>query len=70
MIPIIDGRPDPTRTEFTTFSLDDLDDESDRDLVAEGAIFYWTIGRGRTAAGTQTMCPWSGSDACRPPGRR
>lgn len=48
------GDAGPDTLEFTTFSLDDLADESDRDLVTEGAVFYWTIGKGRNPAGTQS----------------
>jgi hypothetical protein len=41
-------------TEYTEFSFDDLADESDIDFVSEGAVFYWTIGRGKNSAGQRT----------------
>ena len=40
------------RSEFTEFDFADLADESDIDLVREGSVFYWTIGRSRNEAGT------------------
>jgi hypothetical protein len=42
------------RVEYADFDYDDLADESDFDLVAEGAVFYWTVGRSSNEAGTQT----------------
>jgi len=54
LVPIVDGRPDQTRIEFTKFSFDDLSDDDDHGLVAPGSVFYWTIGRARNAAGTAT----------------
>jgi hypothetical protein len=42
------------KVEFTEFEVDDLANESDIPLVQPGAIFYWTIGRARNAAGTIT----------------
>lgn len=41
-----------TTLEQTEFSFDDLSSESDVLLVKSGAVFYWTIGRSRNAAGT------------------
>jgi hypothetical protein len=38
--------------EFTEFYFEDLANESDRELVQPGAVFYWTVGRGRNDAGT------------------
>jgi hypothetical protein len=52
LLPLVGGKPDPRRIEFTTFAFDDLANDDDRDLVSEGAIFYWTVGKGRNAAGT------------------
>jgi hypothetical protein len=52
--PFEDGRADHWRVEYADFAYDDLADESDRDLVQEGAVFYWTVGRSRNAAGTYT----------------
>lgn len=52
LVPYSGAEPDRTRTEFTDFDLDDLADESDKALVVEGAVFYWTIGRYKNAAGT------------------
>ena len=37
--------------EYVDFRFDDLYDEGDRELVAEGAVFYWTVGKIRTRAG-------------------
>jgi hypothetical protein len=54
LVPLVEGRPDPGRVEFTDFSTDDLADESDRSLVVPNAVFYWTIGRARNSAGTVT----------------
>lgn len=54
LIPYEDGRPNPSRVEYADFDLNDLADESDEELVAEGAIFYWTVGRSRTSGGTYT----------------
>ena len=54
LIPLSNGAADPGRTEFTEFSFDDLANESDRDLVQPGAVFYWTIGKSRNGAGTLT----------------
>lgn len=54
LVPLIEGRPDPARVEFTDFSTKDLADESDRSLVQPNAVFYWTIGRQRNSAGTVT----------------
>jgi len=52
LVPFEDGRPNPAQIEFTDFSFDDLATDSDRALVREGAIFYWTVGRGKNVAGT------------------
>jgi hypothetical protein len=38
--------------EFAEFEFADLADDSDRDLITEGAIFYFTIGKSRNRAGT------------------
>ena len=54
IVPVTHGVGDPTKVEFTEFTLDDLATEGDRSLVVPGAIFYWTIGRSRNAAGTVT----------------
>jgi hypothetical protein len=54
LVPLTTGHRDRGRVEFTEFSLDDLANESDRDLVQPGAIFYWTIAKGKNVAGTLT----------------
>ena len=54
LFPLIHGRTDPGKVELTDFSFDDLAAESDQPLVVPGAIFYWTVGRARNAAGTVT----------------
>jgi hypothetical protein len=46
------GRPLRGRVEYSDFAFADLAEESDRDLVAPGAVFYWTIGRSRQRSGT------------------
>lgn len=38
--------------EVTSFELDDLASESDHELVAPGAVIYWTVGKARNPAGT------------------
>jgi hypothetical protein len=43
-----------SRPEFTEFDFEDLSDPGDLDLVGEGAVFYWTIGRSKNDAGTIT----------------
>lgn len=50
--PFEGGEADRSQIEYADFEYDDLADESDRDLVANGAIFYWTVGKSRNAAGT------------------
>lgn len=52
LLPFEDGKADPSRVEYADFAYDDLADESDHDLVTEGAVFYWTVGKSRNAAGT------------------
>lgn len=52
LVPFDNGRPDNTQVEYTDFTFADLSTESDRGLVREGAIFYWTVGRGKNDAGT------------------
>lgn len=52
LIPFEAGRANPSRVEYADFELADLADASDEDLVAQGAIFYWTVGRSRTSGGT------------------
>lgn len=54
LIPYEDGKPNRAKVEYTDFYFDDLANESDRDLVAPGAVFYWTIGKARNRAGTVT----------------
>lgn len=54
LVPYEDGQPIPSRIEFSEFAHDDLADESDADLVEEGAVFYWTIAKSRNPAGTTT----------------
>ena len=52
LVPHANGRPIPARVEFAEFDVDELADESDLALVQTGAVFYWTLGRMRNAAGT------------------
>jgi hypothetical protein len=52
LLPFEDGRPLRGRVEYSDFAFADLAEESDRDLVAPGAVFYWTIGRSRQRSGT------------------
>jgi hypothetical protein len=52
LVPLSNGQPASGRVEFTDFSFEDLANESDVRLVEPGAVFYWTIGRARNAAGT------------------
>lgn len=52
--PLESGIQSRTKVEYADFDLDDLADSSDVELVAEDAIFYWTVGRSRNSAGTYT----------------
>ena len=52
LVPYEDGKPDPSRVEYGDFSFDDLSDDADVDLVENGAVFYWTVGRARDDWGT------------------
>jgi hypothetical protein len=52
--PLEAGPADADRIEYADFDFDDLADESDHDFIAEGAVFYWTVGRSNNEAGTQT----------------
>ena len=54
LVPFEEGRADASRVEYADFAYVDLADESDCDLVMEGAVFYWTVGKSRNAAGTYT----------------
>ncbi len=54
LLPFEEGEADHSRLEYADFGYDDLADESDHDLVMEGAVFYWTVGKSRNAAGTYT----------------
>jgi len=54
LVPVTYGGGDPGKVEFTEFSFDDLATEADRSLAVPGAVFYWTVGRSRNAAGTVT----------------
>jgi hypothetical protein len=54
LVPIEGSGADASRVEYADFAYDDLADESDRDLVVTDAVFYWTIGKSRNAAGTTT----------------
>jgi hypothetical protein len=51
LLPIVRGKPRGS-PEFTDFSLGDLATDEDHALVEEGAIFYWTLGKERSPAGT------------------
>jgi hypothetical protein len=42
------------RVEYADFEYIDLSNASDHELVARGAVFYWTVGRSRNPAGTIT----------------
>lgn len=48
------GSGGAAQPEFTDFSIDDLANDDDKELVQIGAVFYWTVGRARNAAGTVT----------------
>jgi hypothetical protein len=50
----LEGEPDPSQVEYADFDYMDLADDSDHELVVEGAVFYWTVGRSRNVVGTQT----------------
>ena len=52
LIPIRDGQPVPSRPEFSEFGFDELSNDEDLNLVVEGAVFYWTLGRLKNPAGT------------------
>lgn len=52
LLPVEDGERDAAHIEFADFEYDDLADEDDLGQVAEGAVFYWTVGKSRNAAGT------------------
>jgi hypothetical protein len=52
--PFEKGQADASRIEYADFEYDDLADDSDHDLVTEGAVFYWTVGKSRNPAGTYT----------------
>lgn len=52
LTPFEGGAPNRARVEYTDFSFDDLANEGDRELVQDGARFYWTIGRAKNQAGT------------------
>ena len=54
LVQLDNGHTSSARIQFTEFAFDDLSNESDRSLVQPGAIFYWTIGRSKNAAGTST----------------
>lgn len=54
MIPLAEAARGGQREELAEFSEDDLANESDRELIQPGAVFYWTIGRARNTAGTVT----------------
>jgi len=54
LLPFENGVAEVSRVEYADFDFDDLADESDYDLVAEGAVFYWTVGKSRNPAGTLT----------------
>jgi hypothetical protein len=52
LVPFEDGRPDLKRIEYADFDYDDLADEGEYERLVEGAVFYWTVGKSRNAAGT------------------
>jgi hypothetical protein len=54
LVPLTSVPPDAADFELTEFSVEDLANDDDRDLVKPGAVFYWTIGRARNQAGTVT----------------
>jgi hypothetical protein len=54
LVPYEEGEANAGKVEYADFDYDDLADESDVQLVEEGAIFYWTVGKSRNLAGTLT----------------
>ncbi len=46
------GRTNKSHVEYAEFDYDDLAYDSDRGLVAPGAVLYWTLGRSRNGYGT------------------
>jgi hypothetical protein len=54
LFPVEDGHAHAARVEYADFAYDDLADESDHELVRRDAVFYWTVGKSRNAAGTYT----------------
>lgn len=54
LLPFEGGKANSARVEYADFDYEDLADDSDHELVVEGAVFYWTIGKSRNAAGTIT----------------
>jgi hypothetical protein len=47
-----DDKANPSEALFTSFDFSDLAHPGDQELVREGAIFYWTVGRATNPAGT------------------
>jgi hypothetical protein len=52
LVPYEGGRPRTGQVEYATFAFDDLADESDWEMVAPDAVFYWTVGKSRDDWGT------------------
>ena len=48
------GTGNGQQPEFTEFARDDLSTPDDWPLVVRGAVFYWSLGKERNAAGTIT----------------
>lgn len=54
LTPIEHGSPREAQVEYADFDYEELADPAERALVSIGAVFYWTIGKSRNAAGTLT----------------
>jgi hypothetical protein len=69
LLQVPNGHRSSSRFEFTEFSFEDLANEDDRALVQSGAVFYWTIGRSRNVAGTNSNVSLVRFRRLPPPGR-
>jgi hypothetical protein len=54
LLPVRSGLAQRPTIEYADFQYDDLEDDSDRDLIAPGAVFYWTVGRSQRETGQHT----------------
>lgn len=50
--PVQNGRADPAAVQYTEFTFDDLESDTECSMAVPGAAFYWTVGKARNAAGT------------------